>query len=213
MTAGEEPAAGPPPHAPAPPDGLCLDFANTRYWRGTASPTEELQVPADLLRWCEARQMLDPETLRRLRAWWEGHPADAEAGFAGAIALREALYRIFAAVAAGALPASADLEALNAALRAAPGRMRLRPLAGAHGWEVPRQPPPGLAMLLAPVLWSAGDLLAAAPHRRLRQCENDRCLWLFVDDSKGGNRRWCSMATCGNRAKAHRHYARSKQPR
>ena len=44
----------------------------------------------------------------------------------------------------------------------------------------------------------------------VRQCNNERCLWLFVDDSKSGTRRWCSMASCGNRAKAHRHYARRR---
>ena len=45
---------------------------------------------------------------------------------------------------------------------------------------------------------------------RVRRCANDVCLWLFLDDSKSGNRRWCSMSACGNRAKAHRHYARKK---
>jgi predicted RNA-binding Zn ribbon-like protein len=45
---------------------------------------------------------------------------------------------------------------------------------------------------------------------RVRHCANERCLWLFLDDSKSGTRRWCSMSACGNRAKAHRHYARQK---
>jgi predicted RNA-binding Zn ribbon-like protein len=43
---------------------------------------------------------------------------------------------------------------------------------------------------------------------RLRQCANAKCRWLFVDDSKGGSRRWCSMSTCGNRAKVQRHALR-----
>ena len=67
--------------------------------------------------------------------------------------------------------------------------------------------------LLAPVLWSAGDLLAGPRLGRVRRCANPQCLWLFLDDSKTGNRRWCSMATCGNRAKAHRHYLRQKATR
>jgi predicted RNA-binding Zn ribbon-like protein len=45
----------------------------------------------------------------------------------------------------------------------------------------------------------------------VRECANDKCLWLFLDDSKNGTRRWCSMSACGNRAKAHRHYARLKR--
>jgi predicted RNA-binding Zn ribbon-like protein len=68
-------------------------------------------------------------------------------------------------------------------------------------------------LLLAPVLWSAGDLLTGGRLSRVRQCANPACLWLFVDDSKAGTRRWCSMASCGNRAKANRHYARLKQTR
>ena len=45
---------------------------------------------------------------------------------------------------------------------------------------------------------------------RVRQCANPDCGWLFLDNSKSGNRRWCSMSACGNRAKAHRHYLRKK---
>ncbi len=43
---------------------------------------------------------------------------------------------------------------------------------------------------------------------RLKLCPGDRCAWLFLDESRNGRRRWCAMETCGNRAKARRHYAR-----
>jgi predicted RNA-binding Zn ribbon-like protein len=45
---------------------------------------------------------------------------------------------------------------------------------------------------------------------RFRICANDTCQWLFFDESRPGNRRWCDMATCGNRAKARRHRERQK---
>jgi len=67
---------------------------------------------------------------------------------------------------------------------------------------------PAAASLLAPVLWSAGDLIAGQRLQRLRMCANEKCRWLFIDDSKSGTRRWCAMSSCGNRAKAHRHYLR-----
>src|SRR5690606_23867005 len=51
---------------------------------------------------------------------------------------------------------------------------------------------------------AAQTLIADGLLPRLRQCE--ACSWLFLDTSRGGRRRWCSMATCGNRAKARRHY-------
>ena len=192
-----------------PPDDLCLRFANTRYWRGTDAPSEELHAPADLLRWCEAAAVLDGATLGRARARCDRRPADADALLAEAIGLRETTFGIFAAIAAGGEPAPHDLGAFNAALRSAPSRARLRRRPDGYLWELPtRRPDAGL--LLAPVLWSAADLLAGARLARVRQCANERCLWLFLDDSKSGNRRWCSMTACGNRAKAHRHYAKRK---
>lgn len=45
---------------------------------------------------------------------------------------------------------------------------------------------------------------------RIRICANDTCRWIFYDTSRTGQRRWCDMATCGNRAKAARHRARAK---
>ena len=70
---------------------------------------------------------------------------------------------------------------------------------------------PEPADLLAPVLWSAADLLLRARHRRIRRCANPECLWLFIDESRMGTRRWCDMASCGNRAKARRHYEKIRQ--
>ncbi|QBS40210.1 CGNR zinc finger domain-containing protein [Nocardia sp. CS682] len=59
--------------------------------------------------------------------------------------------------------------------------------------------------------WSAADnllhLLAEAPDR-IRQCAHPDCVLFFYDTSKNGTRRWHSMATCGNRTKAARHYAK-----
>ncbi|MDN3354249.1 CGNR zinc finger domain-containing protein [Actinomadura sp. DC4] len=46
---------------------------------------------------------------------------------------------------------------------------------------------------------------------RLKPCENDECRLFLLDRSKAGNARWCSMATCGNRMKARRHYQRARE--
>ncbi|TMI77299.1 MAG: hypothetical protein E6H05_00485 [Bacillati bacterium ANGP1] len=65
-----------------------------------------------------------------------------------------------------------------------------------------------------PVVWAASELLTSADVRRVRQCQSDDgCGWLFIDRSKNGTRRWCSMSVCGNRAKARRHYERTKVSR
>lgn len=187
---------------PAPDDDLCLAYANTRYWRGSAAPTEELNGIDDLLRWAETAGRLPPAMMRRLAAHCRDAPAPI---FRAAIDLRELMVRCFAAAAGRHAPAEKDIAALNAALADAPARQRV-----CHGgWDV-GAPKPSAGALLAPVLWSAADLLVGNQIARVRQCANPECGWLFLDGSKGGNRRWCSMSACGNRAKAHRHYLRHK---
>lgn len=61
--------------------------------------------------------------------------------------------------------------------------------------------------------WTAVEdylrLLERDPHR-IRRCAGPGCVLHFFDVSKRGERRWCSMAGCGNRAKAARHYAKTR---
>ncbi|MBT2456271.1 CGNR zinc finger domain-containing protein [Streptomyces sp. ISL-86] len=62
--------------------------------------------------------------------------------------------------------------------------------------------------------WTAArdylGLLGSAPDR-IRSCASPACVLHFYDISRNGTRRWCSMAACGNRAKASRHYARTRE--
>jgi len=190
-------------------DDLCLDFANTQFWRGSTPSTETLRGFADLLGWLDKSAGVTAAGLAPVRAFAREHPKRAEALFTEAIDLREAIYRAFSARAAGKTPRDADFAALKEALADAPARRELARADGAYAWRVePLRP--SAPQLLAPVLWSAADLLVSAPRRRIRQCANEKCLWLFVDASKSGTRRWCDMSACGNRAKARRHYAKVK---
>ena len=56
----------------------------------------------------------------------------------------------------------------------------------------------------------AWDALAKKRPGRLRPCANDECRLFLIDHSKAGTARWCSMALCGNRMKARRHYQRAR---
>lgn len=188
---------------PAPDDDLCLAYANTRYWRGTTTPTEDLNGIDDLLRWAEKTQRLPPGLVKHFAAHWRGASA---APFGEAISLRETIFRCFTGTAGQNAPADDDIAALNAALVDAPARRRVH----RGGWDI-GVPDVSASALLAPTLWSAADLLVGHQLARVRQCANPVCGWLFLDTSKSGNRRWCSMSACGNRAKAHRHYLRGKE--
>jgi predicted RNA-binding Zn ribbon-like protein len=91
-----------------------------------------------------------------------------------------------------------------------------------HGWIERQLGPDGPRTIVATdsdvwlPAWSAAEgylqLLETSPDR-IRKCANPECILRFYDVSKNGGRRWCSMANCGNRAKATRHYARHKQQR
>ena len=56
----------------------------------------------------------------------------------------------------------------------------------------------------------AWDTLARQSPGRLRPCANEECRLFLIDRSKANTARWCSMAVCGNRMKARRHYQRSR---
>ena len=193
----------------APPEDLCLGFANTRYWRGS-EPVENLKTTADLFAWLRKSGGLPKAAVEAGIARWSDRSKPAPGFFESALAIREAIYRLFIAVAAGEPAADADMATINGALAEAPARLRLVRDGDAYAWDVPAKEP-SIAGLLTPVLWSAADLLTRGEHARIRRCANEKCLWLFFDRSKSGTRRWCDMNACGNREKSHRHYLKTKQ--
>ena len=187
---------------------LSLDFVNTLSWRGSARQ-ESLHSLSDLLNWLVSVRTISAPAARGLQQWLEVRPALAASVFTDAIVLRETLYRLLRSMASGSSPPAEDLRHFNQALAEAPPRAILDHAESGFGWRVDAKPT--AAALLTAVLWSAADTLVAPQPERVRECANDRCLWLFFDDSKNGSRRWCSMQSCGNRAKAHRHYLRQRK--
>jgi predicted RNA-binding Zn ribbon-like protein len=190
---------------------LGLDFANTWSDRGRPE-TETLCGYADLLAFARQTGLLTAGEATRLAARAEREPRAAAAALALARDLREALYRTFSDAAASRPPAAADLARLNAVLPEALSRLRLerRGSGFAWIWAAPAKP---LEAPLWPILRSAAELLTSEDLGQVRECAGSACTWLFVDRSRNRSRRWCSMETCGNRAKAHRHYQRRSEAR
>ena len=197
---------------------LCLDFANTLNDRPNPRPHEYLQSYPDLLAFARQAGALSAAQLARLVAASARQPAASAAALDRALALREAIYRIFLALADDAPVPPADLAALNHVLAEALARARI---AEAHGDEADgversavrfawawADAPLSLEMPLWPVARSAAELLTSSDLSALRVCASETCAWLFLDTSRNGSRRWCNMRTCGNRAKARRHHAR-----
>ena len=188
---------------PTSPETLSIDFANTLYWRGSDPPTETFGTMDDLLTWCREQAGVPVALAEACRA--HGEEEGEPAMLARALALREALYRLFRAQAEQHEPLADDLALLGGFLAEAAPRVALARIDGGYAWRI-GEGRATLAGLLSPVLWSAIDLLGGARLAKVKRCANDACQWLFIDDSKSGSRRWCSMSSCGNRAKAYRHY-------
>ena len=63
------------------------------------------------------------------------------------------------------------------------------------------------------MVWDAAELLVSGRAERVGSCSDPDCAWVFLDTSRNRSRRWCSMADCGNRHKARRHYERNRMDR
>jgi len=189
-------------------DHPALDFLNSR-----ASPAgaevEWIGSGRALMRWLAAAGFMGPDMPE---AATEGPVEKAlDAVATEARALREWL-RGFAAEHAGrelTTAALADLGPLNALLAEDAAYRQVQVFQGALAWTGPRRR--GLPQaLLQPLASAVGDLVCEADFRRLRRCEGQGCTLWFLDRTKGGRRRWCSMAICGNRAKASAHRRRRR---
>jgi predicted RNA-binding Zn ribbon-like protein len=191
-------------------NSLPLDFANTAEWHAAPEPTERLNTYDDLVAWSWAAGLLTDREALRLEEEGSKRPGEAARTLARAIDIRESIYQIFSALAADRHPPEQALIMINDALPAALSRARIISLPQGFEWGWIASPG-DLDRMLWPILRSAADLLASDDLDRVGECADDHgCGYLFFDTSRNQSRRWCSMESCGNRAKARRHYRRSK---
>ncbi|MGC4111594.1 MAG: ABATE domain-containing protein [Nocardioides sp.] len=109
--------------------------------------------------------------------------------------LRETIWRLVDSSRSDGRPGPRDRATLNDWASRVPSQPQLRP-----DWTVRPRSGPDVTAALSTVARDAVDLLGGPDRGRIRRC--DRCTLLFVDRSRPGNRRWCSMQVCGNRSKA-----------
>lgn len=184
-----------------------FDFLNTLD-HDDGFVRESLTSLDDALNWFVERGVIHREGADRARAQVTTQPAAAERDLARVRAVRQALREVAAAIAEHRVPSSGSLDVVNRALRA---RQIIELVASPDGCSVDHRHvgdpvDDALARLAEPLVT---ELTAGHPER-IRICASDTCEWVFYDTSRTGRRRWCDMATCGNRAKAARHRARAK---
>lgn len=186
---------------------ICLDFSNTLGGQRHRETQEYLFNYEDLVTWSRQANAITEEQasiLLRAALQW---PGEAAATFERAHVLREGIYRIFAAVITNTQPAAADLAMLNVELGKALAGGRVAPVAGGFAWEWTNDPT-ALDPMFGPIARSAAELLTSPERDLVRECANEACSWLFVDQTKNHRRRWCSTTGCGNVAKVRRYRQR-----
>jgi predicted RNA-binding Zn ribbon-like protein len=177
-------------------DNLALDFLNTLLIRH-GEFTETLHEDEDVRHWL-AEGSLVAETDR---------PIKAGLLLRAAVELREA---IRAAVQDRKQGREVDTAVLNRFLQHRVARLHLAKQRG-HGLTLVEEHATGDEMeLLSPVAHAAARLLVDADFNLVRQCEGSACVLWFHDSTKAHRRRWCSMATCGNRHKVEAFRSRSQ---
>jgi predicted RNA-binding Zn ribbon-like protein len=202
-------------------DDLALDFLNS-----IASPWYEeiewLANGADLLAWLEQAHAVPASVTAHFRAQTGARALDAVASQARE--LREWFRRFVSGHAGKPLDRRAltELALLNELLKqdeayrqivlSLPKETREN-RDGERGvlhWQTKRRWRSPKA-LLAPIAEAIGDLVCQKDFTLVRRCEGVACTLWFLDVSKGHARRWCSMAVCGNRAKAAAYRARVRE--
>ncbi len=174
---------------------LSLDFVNTRPVLD-AGPQELLPDSAALLRWLVACGLIEDEAATQLRMRWS--EADWQQEMVELRIFREQYREVLVDLEAGNGVQEEFLKQLNGYLMEYPERFRV--IQGETGYR--REPafaPESPAEVLGPLAAAVARILTEQELSRLRKCDN--CVLQFVDTSKKGLRRWCSMRMCGNRLK------------
>lgn len=182
----------------------CLDFTNTVNLRESDRFRDRLGSYGDLLHWALHAGILTAGQARDLSSEAGRDPDEAASVFQRAIELREIIFRMFSAMAAGREASDVDLGLFNRHFSQAMSRASIIRKNGRYvvGFDSGRT----LDGILPPLAWSAAELLRDPASARIKECAGETCGWLFLDTSKNHSRRWCEMRDCGNRAKAQRHY-------
>jgi predicted RNA-binding Zn ribbon-like protein len=184
---------------------LALDFLNTRPILN-GETTELLPNFSALLNWFQAAELLSRRDASRLRLRWEGS-VRAQRTIEAMHEFREQLRNQVLSWERDGAVRHSTVSRLNRLLAERPMLTRVK-LEGAAPvtklWFDVRKPED----LFAPLAHSATSLFTDADRSRVRKCAN--CVGHFLDTSKKGTRRWCSMQLCGNRAKVAAYAARRR---
>ncbi|MGX5682106.1 CGNR zinc finger domain-containing protein [Schumannella luteola] len=190
---------------PARPIGQWLTTDGTRWWfdsgalaldlayTGRFDQPERLASAADLAAWLEER-------------FEEVDGTVSDGDLRDALALRDAIAAAAVSASLGEEPSPGDVDIINlyAAIPDIPPSL-------AGGSRQAGRTRARTAQALSAIAREAVALFSADERERIRECDAADCSFVFYDESRSNNRRWCSMARCGNRAKVRAHRAKKEK--
>jgi predicted RNA-binding Zn ribbon-like protein len=189
---------------------VSLDFVNTVDVRPTENPKELLPTHAELFSWARQAGLITRMQELNLLKKAARNPTEAETARKSAIALRELLFQIFTHTIDDEEIQESLLTKWNRYVQRAMDHYEL--VMGKDGFEWRSNANPlEFDSFQWAIVHSAVTLLTGPDKDRLRRCAQDYCDWLFLDESRRGNRRWCDMSICGNRAKNQRFYSKIRR--
>jgi predicted RNA-binding Zn ribbon-like protein len=195
-------------HGHSSPIEDCLDFVNTgRPVRGRR--VREYAGPDDAIAWFAARNLLHDDARRALLARYAADPAAGEADLEAIRRVRDAMRGLLESAVARRPASRTDLKTVNRALRTHYVYELVPAADGVTMGHIHLGDP--IAGALERLAETLARVLSLGLPERLRICESPDCGEAFIDRSRTGKRRWCDMATCGNRAKAARHRQRRRE--
>lgn len=188
---------------------LCLNFTNTVSVHDGTNSYDHLSDFTGLVDWCTMAGIISRTQASHLKKEAAKRGVHAKAALSRAVELREAMYRVFSAVAREKSVDADDLHVLNEALSRTMGHAIVLPSNGkfAWGWD---EGGDAVYRLLWPIARSAADLLTSNELDRVEECGSRDCAWLFLDTTKNHSRRFCSSTGCGNRTRVRRYHERMK---
>ena len=187
---------------------LCLDFVNTVPDRFDGSNRDTLGNFNDLIYWAKKAEIIDKTAFAALERAAQTNDRKAKDFFSESISIRSLIHAIFKPVSLKQKVKSTDIDALNKLtskyfqfLEVAHQKDKFE-----EKWNFPSD---NFHTVTAPIVKSAYELLLSGKLSKVKECPN--CGWLFLDTTKNGKRKWCSMKDCGSSVKALEWYYRQKK--
>ena len=186
---------------------ICFDFINTVNTRRKGVDFEYLSSYDTFLDWCEKTALCTTKQRRQLKKYAQQHSMEKAKSLESVIRLRETLYALFSEIASKQTVGETILHSFNTYLHTCFKQIEIKVQNGKFSLAY-KKIDENLLFPTWPIIYAAYKMLLSDQLDRVKECYN--CGWIFLDQTKNGQRKWCNPSTCGSVEKSRRYYERRK---